>query len=62
MTDLFLATVYSVSSSGISLTIDGETGHTTKLYKRLASASLSAGDRVLVVKQAGTYIILGKIV
>jgi hypothetical protein len=58
---LMLATVYSASSSGVRLIFDGQDTASQKLYKRLNSASLSSGDRVLVAKASGTCVVLGKI-
>ena len=57
---LDVATIGSVSNSGITLVINGHT--TEKKYKRLLNGqTLSAGDRVLVAKISGTYVVLGKI-
>lgn len=59
---LRLATISTVSPSGITLRFDGQSEASQKLYKRLITgATLSSGDRVLVVKMAGTYVVLGKI-
>lgn len=61
-TELLLATVGSYSSTlGTTLIFDGADTATTKRYKRVGSASLSAGNRVLVAKISGTYLILGRI-
>ena len=61
-TEFFLATVYSSSSSGVRFTIDGDTQPTTRGYKMLLTGqSLSASDRVIVMKQSGTYVVFGKI-
>lgn len=59
---LRLATIDTVSSSGITLRFDGQSEASQKQYKRLITGTtLSTGDRVLVVKMAGTYVVLGKI-
>ena len=59
---LLLATVCSVSSSGITLRFSGQSEASEKKYKRLITGqSLSVGDRVLVVKMSGTYVVLGKV-
>lgn len=61
-TELLLATVGNYNSStGTTLIFDGADTATTKRYKRVGSASLSAGSRVLVAKISGTYLILGRI-
>ena len=58
-----IATVGSSFLNGhAQLIFDGQTTATQKYYKRLSSYSPASGDRVLVVKDSGTYIILGKIV
>ena len=64
--EFFLATVESYNDynepKGVSLVFDGETEATTKRFKRIAtSTSLSRGDRVLVIKVGGTYIVVGKV-
>ena len=61
-TELLLATVGSYSGTmGTTLIFDGTNTATTKRYKRVGSASLSSGTRVLVAKLSGTYLILGRI-
>lgn len=57
-----LATVGSVSAAGTTLILDGQTSATTKRYKRVVTGqTLAAGDRVLVARISGTFVILGKI-
>lgn len=58
---LYLATVGAVTASGVTLIFDGQTTPTAKSYKRLASYSPSAGQRVLVAKLSGSYVVLGAI-
>lgn len=61
---LQIAKIGSGSSSlGWTLILDGQTTATTKRYKTLTSisVSVSAGDRVLVAKISGTYLIVGKL-
>lgn len=58
--ELFLATVGSSNSSGVTLQFDGAAAATTKRFK-CVGARPSAGARVAVLKQAGTYIVLGEI-
>lgn len=53
----FLATVGAVYSDGVTLILDGQTEPTQKHYKRNTAISFSAGQRVKVVKMAGTYIV-----
>jgi len=60
--DIFLATVDSVSNSGITLIFDGQSTASTKKYKMILTGTTPvAGDRVAVVKHSGTYLILGVI-
>ena len=57
-----LATVGSVSAAGTTLILDGQMAATTKRYKRVVTGqTLAAGDRVLVARISGTFVILGKI-
>ena len=57
-----MATVYNYSSStGAQLTLDGESSASTKRYKRLSPYTPAKGDRVLLAKVSGTYVILGKV-
>lgn len=59
----YLATIGSVSASaGATLIFDGQAEPTTKGYKHLANGTtLAAGDRVLVLRTNGSFVILGKI-
>ena len=63
MTDLYLATINSVTNNeGYTLLLDGETNPTSKKYKMLVTGSKpQLNDRVLVLKMSGTYVVLGKI-
>lgn len=60
--ELLLATVYAVDSVGIRLIFDGQTAASQKKYRVLQTgAVIYAGDRVVVMKQSGTYVVLGAI-
>ena len=60
--DLFIATVGNYSSSlGSTLILPGETEPTAKRYRCATYATLSTGNRVLVARVSGTYIVLGRI-
>lgn len=61
--DLLLATVAAVTSGGLTLIPDGETEATRKKYKYMTSAypAPAAGDRVVVMRLSGTYVVLGRI-
>lgn len=59
--DFYLATVTAVSSNGIKFQLDGQSSAMEKEYKQLNTGkTLSVDDRVVVMKQSGTYIVLGK--
>lgn len=60
-TEFYIATVSSVGSSGVKLLFAGESTAADKYYKCLGSANVSAGDRVVAMKQSGTYVVLGVI-
>lgn len=59
--NLILATVAGVYADGLSLIPDDQTEATQKHYKFLASAypAPAAGDRVVVMKMSGTYVVMG---
>lgn len=59
--EFFIATVGDLSENGVTLIFDGQTEPTTKRFKSLAvgRGSSFAGQRVVVMKQAGTYVVLG---
>lgn len=60
--ELYLATVVSYSSStGVKIRLDGEETGMEKSYKRLYGTSYSAGQRVLVAKMSGTYVVIGRL-
>ena len=62
MNNFLLATVKSVASSGITIQLDGDDTPLGKRYKWISTGtSLSVNDRVLVLKNSGTYIIIGKL-
>jgi len=60
--EVFPAKVGSVDAEGVTLILPGQSSASIKKYPRLASASLSAGDRVLCVRDSGTIVVLDKIV
>lgn len=62
-TEFYLGTVGSWSNStGVEITLDGADAPMTKRYKMmLMCRPLRRGARVVVMKQSGTYIVLGEI-
>ena len=62
--EFLLGTVTEVNNAnGIRIQIDGQDAAMTKYYKMMLTGAdaPSVDDRVVVMKQSGTYIILGKI-
>lgn len=60
--ELRIATVADYNSStGSTLIFDGETTATAKRYKRISGVTFATGNRVLVAKISGTYVIIGRI-
>ena len=56
-----LATVGSVSSDGVTLIFPGETASGGKKYKRNLDVTFSAGQRVLLARVAGTYVVVCRV-
>lgn len=62
-TELLLATVGTRTTAGVTLILDGQTEATTKRYKSISTGvTLAAGNRVLVARISGTYLVIGRIV
>ena len=60
--ELELATVGAVYSDGVSIIPDGQSSASQKHYTALTTGhALAAGDRIVVVKMSGSYIVLGRI-
>lgn len=60
--EFYLATVTSRTSAGLRIKLDGQDSGSTKAYSQMYTCrSLQVGDRVVVMKQSGTYIVLGMI-
>ena len=55
--EFYLATVSQVTNSGIKIQLDGDTQPMEKPYKRIYT--VKTGNRVLVLKMNGTFIVLG---
>ena len=53
-----LATVGAVDASGITLIFPGQTEAGTKKYKSNTAVTFEAGQRVLVVRDSGTCIVV----
>ena len=61
--EFYLGTVGSWSNAeGVEITLDGQSAPMTKRYKMmLMCRPLKRGSRVVVMKQSGTYIVLGEV-
>lgn len=57
--ELAIGTVSSVSSGGISISVDGASG--AKNYTCNRAASFRSGDRVLIGRESGTWVVICKI-
>jgi hypothetical protein len=57
-----LGKVDSVTGGLPTIQFDGEETASGKLYAKLDGYSPTTGDRVLLAKVSGTYIVLGKVV
>lgn len=59
--EIVIATVDHKSGSSIYIKVDGDSAAMQKPYKSLQTGvTLASGDRVLVLKHSGTFIVLGK--
>lgn len=56
-----LATVDSVSADGLTLIFPGESSSGGKKYKRNPNVTFSAGQRVLLARVAGTYVVVCRV-
>ena len=62
--EFYLATMTGgKASEGLKIKLDGDSSGSTKSYKILQTGREPprTGDRVLVIKLSGTYVVLGKI-
>lgn len=60
--EFLLATVTSYQSIGIRIRLDGQNEEMTKRYKMLqVGKPVKEGDRVVVMKMSGTYVVLGAV-
>ena len=57
MSEFIFATIGTKYSDGLSLIFDGQTEESAKHYKCNTSITFSAGQRVKIIKDSGTYIV-----
>lgn len=61
-TEFYLATVTAYSSSGVKIRLDGQSEAMTKRYKMLqVGRPVAIGERVIVMKMSGTYVVIGAV-
>lgn len=53
------ATVAAVKNTGVTLKFPGESNAGSKQYRCVVGAPIKVGDRVLLLKDSGTYVVLG---
>lgn len=58
----FLLGVVASVTNGLYVQIDAGTQARQVSYKRLSSYAPAVGDRVLIARISGTYVVLGKVV
>lgn len=58
---MIIATVAEIGQKGIRLILPGETVSTQKYYNALSSYDPVVGERVAVIENGGTLLILGKL-
>ena len=54
-----MAKAGTISETGVTLMLPGQTVATGKSYKVLQGVAVAAGDLVLCARLSGTYVILG---
>lgn len=60
--EIFLGTAGASDSSGMEITLDGETEPMTKHYRQLLTGrTVPEGARIAVLKISGSYVVLGEI-
>lgn len=63
MSELLLAIAKTRTTEGITFQLDGDDAPLEKRYKYISNGvNINANDRILVLKDSGTYIVIGKIV
>lgn len=57
--EFLTATVAAVKNTGVTLKFPGESNAGSKQYRCVVGAPIKVGDRVLLLKDSGTYVVLG---
>ena len=59
--EFLTATVGAIRSSGVTLEFPGADEAGDKVYKCIAGAPIKAGDRVVLIPDSGTYVVVGRL-
>ena len=60
--EFYLATVTAYASTGVKILLDGQSEAMTKRYKMLqVGRPVAIGERVIVMKMSGTYVVIGAV-
>lgn len=59
--EFLTATVGAVKSTGVTLKFPGEDEAGDKVYKCIAGAPIKAGDRVVLIPDSGTHVVVGRL-
>ena len=60
--EFYLATVTAYASTGVKIRLDGQSEAMTKRYKMLqVGRPVAIGERVIVMKMSGTYVVIGAV-
>lgn len=59
--EFLTATVGAVKSTGVTLKFPGAAEAGNKVYKCIAGAPIKVGDRVVLIPDSGTYVVVGRL-
>lgn len=59
--EFLTATVGAVRNSGVTLKFPGEDEAGDKVYKCIAGAPIKVGDRVVLIPDSGTHVVVGRL-
>lgn len=59
--EFLTATVAAVRNTGVTLKFPGEDEASDKVYKCIAGAPIKVGDRVVLIPDSGTHVVVGRL-
>lgn len=59
--EFLTATVAAIKSTGVTLEFPGTDEAGDKVYKCIAGAPIKVGDRVVLIPDSGTYVVVGRL-